>query len=53
MGHKIGLYQPYKDEELKRKNWSYWDLWQDTAFMTTKQMTTHAANWGLQAYWTR
>ena len=36
-----------------RQNWSYWDLWQATPFMTTKQMTTYAANCGLQAYWTR
>ena len=47
MGQKIGL---YKDEELKRQKWSYWDLWQATPFMTTKQMNTHAANYGLQAY---
>ena len=36
-----------KDEELKRQTWSYWDLWQATPFMTTKQMTTYAANYGL------
>ena len=50
MGQKIGLYQPYKDEELKRQKWSYWDLWQATPFMITKQMTTYAGNYGLQAY---
>jgi len=26
------------------------DLWQAAPFMTTKQMTTYAANYGLQAY---
>jgi len=50
MGQKIGLQQPYKDEELKRQKWIYWDLWQATPFMTTKQMTTYAANYGLQAF---
>ena len=50
MGQKIGLYQPYKDEELKWQKWSYWDLWQATPFVTTKQMTIYAANYGLQAY---
>ena len=35
-----------KDEELKQLKWSYWDLWQTTPFMTTKQMTTYAANYG-------
>jgi len=50
MGQKIGLLLPYKDEELKRQEWSYWDLWQAIAFMTTKQMTTYAANYGLPAY---
>jgi len=50
MGQKIGLQQLYKDEELKRQKWSYWDLWQATPFMATKQMTTYAANYGLQAY---
>jgi len=48
MDQKIGL----KDEELKRQKWSYWDLWQATPFMTTKQTTTYAANCRLQAYWT-
>ena len=37
MGQKIRLWQPYRDEELKRQKWSYWDLWQGTPFMTTKQ----------------
>jgi len=50
MGKKIGLLQPYKDEELKRQKLSHWDLWQATPFMTTKQMTTYAANYGLQAH---
>jgi len=50
MGQKIGLWQPYKDEELKQKKWSYWDLWQATPLMTTKQTTTYAANYGFQAY---
>jgi len=50
MGQKIVLQLPYKDEELKRQKWSYWDLWQATPFMTTKQMTTYAANYRLQAY---
>jgi len=40
----------YKDEELKRQKWDYWDLWQATPFMTTKQTTTYAAKYGLQAY---
>jgi len=31
-------------------NLSYWDLWQATPFMTTKQTTTYAANYRLQAY---
>ena len=35
---------------LKRQKWSYWDFWQATPFMTTKQMITYAANYGLQAY---
>jgi len=26
------------------------NFWQATPFMTTKQMTTYAANYGLQAY---
>ena len=50
MVQKIGLQQPHKDEELKRQKWSYWDLWQATPFMTTRQMTTYAANYILQAY---
>ena len=53
MGQKIGLQQPYKDEELKLQKWSYWNLWQAKTFMTTKQMTTYAAKYGLQAYLTR
>jgi len=50
MRQKIRLWQPYKDEELKLQKWSYWDLWQATPFMTTKQITTYTANYGLQAY---
>ena len=50
MGQKIGLQQPYKDEEFNRQKWSYWDLRKATPFMTTNQMTTYAANYGLQAY---
>jgi len=50
MGKKIGLLTALKGEELKRQKWSYWDLWQATHFMTTKQMSTYAANYGLQAY---
>jgi len=50
MDQKIGLQQPHKDEELKRQKWIRWDLWQATRFMTTKQMTTYAANYGLQTY---
>jgi len=50
MGQRIGLYQPHKDEESKRQKWSYWDLWQATPFMATKQMTTYTANCGLQAH---
>ena len=42
MGQKIGLQQPSKDEELKRQELSYWDVWQATPFMTTKQTTTYA-----------
>jgi len=44
MGQKIGLWQPYRDEELKRQKWSYWGLWQATPFMTTKQTTPYAVN---------
>jgi len=50
MVQKIGLKQPYKDEELKRQKWSYWDLWQAKPLITTKQMTTYAANYTLQAH---
>ena len=50
MGQKIGLEQPYEDEESKRHKWSYWDLWQVTPFMTTKQVTTYAVNYGLRIY---
>ena len=50
MDQKIGLTEPHKDEEMKRQKWSYWDLWQATSFMTAKQITTYAANYGLQAY---
>jgi hypothetical protein len=35
----------YRDEELRRQKWSYWDLWQVTPFMTTKQTTPFAANY--------
>ena len=52
MGHKTGLWQPYRDEELKLQKWSYWDLWQATPFMTTKQTTPYAVNCRLNAYWT-
>jgi len=37
---KIGLQQPHKDEELKRQKRNYWDLWQATPFITTRQTTT-------------
>ena len=50
MGQKTVLWPPCKDEELKRQKWSYWDHWQAAPFMTTKQMATYAANYGLQAY---
>jgi len=33
-----------RDEELKRQNCNYWDLWQATPFMTTKQMALYAVN---------
>jgi spermidine/putrescine-binding protein len=50
MDQKIGLWQPYRDEELKQQKWNYWDLWQATPFMTTKQMTQYAVNYRLYAY---
>ena len=50
MGQKIGLWQLHRDEELKRQKWNDWDLWQATAFMTTKQTTLHAVKYKLQAY---
>jgi hypothetical protein len=53
MGQKIGLWQPYRDEEYKRWKWSYWDLWQARPFMTTKQTTPCAVNYRLNAHWTR
>jgi len=37
----------------KRQKWSYWDLWQATPFMTTKQTTPYAVNYRLNACWTR
>jgi len=39
--------QRRRSEAAKMK---FWDLWQSTPFTTTKQMTTYAANYGLQAY---
>ena len=36
-----------------QNKWSYWDFWQATPFMTTKQTTTYAANYRSQTYWTR
>jgi hypothetical protein len=50
MDQKIGLWQPYRDEELKRQKLNYWDLWQATPFMATKQTTPYAMNYRLQAY---
>ena len=50
MGQKIGLLTASQDEELKRQERSYWDLWQATLSMTTRQTTTYAANYNLQAY---
>jgi len=50
MGQKIGHWQPYRDEELKRQKWSYWDLWQATPFTTTKQTTLHAVNYRQTIY---
>ena len=44
MGQKIGPQQPHKGEELKRQKWSYWDLWQATPFMATRQTTSYAAH---------
>ena len=32
--------------KFNRQKWSYWDLWQASSFVTTKQMTTYAANYG-------
>jgi len=29
---------------LKRQEWNYWDLWQATPLMTTKQTTLYAVN---------
>ena len=56
MGQKIGLWQPHKDEVLRRQKWSYWDLWQVTPSVTTKQTTPFAANYRLhtrQDRWTQ
>ena len=44
MGPKTGLWQPHRDEELRRQKWSYWDLWQATPSMITKQTNPFAAN---------
>ena len=38
------------NSSIKTKKWSYSDLWQATPFITTRQMTTYAANYRLQAY---
>jgi len=50
MGQKIELWQPHRDEELRRLKWNYWGLWQATPLMTIKQMTPYAANYRLNAY---
>jgi hypothetical protein len=50
MDKKIGLLQPYRGEEMKRQKWNYWDLWQATHFMTTKQAIPYAVNYRLHAY---
>ena len=48
--YNIGLWQPHRDEELKRQKWNYWDLWQATPFITTKQTTPYDVNYRLHAY---
>jgi hypothetical protein len=50
LGQKTGLWQPHRDEELRQQKWSYWDLWQVTPFMTTKQTTPFTANYRQTAY---
>jgi hypothetical protein len=50
MCQKTGLWQPHRDVELKRQKWNYWELWQATPFMTTKQTTPYAVNYTFHAY---
>jgi len=51
--HRTGLsYIMTKNTKIKIRTLTtyYWDLWQATPFMTTRQTTTYAANYILQAY---